>query len=137
MRILLYLSALICLIFYHKHQHNILDKASFAYLPVLMYARLSHLSVLVSIYESSPQCHILNSLICFTFQHEKRQRNLFDEADLVFHIYRRMRDIQKPDWAVHQFYVDETQDFTQAELSLIIRCCHDPNALFLTGKISL
>ncbi|XP_072045621.1 TPR and ankyrin repeat-containing protein 1-like isoform X2 [Amphiura filiformis] len=71
--------------------------------------------------------------VYLAYEHEKRQRNLFDEADLVFHIYRRMRDIQSPDWAVHQVYVDETQDFTQAELSLIIRCCHDPNALFLTG----
>ncbi|XP_072047467.1 TPR and ankyrin repeat-containing protein 1-like [Amphiura filiformis] len=71
--------------------------------------------------------------VYLAYEHEKRQRKLFDEADVIFHIYHRMRDIQRPDWAVHQFYVDETQDFTQAELSLIIRCCHDPNALFLTG----
>ena len=37
------------------------------------------------------------------------------------------------DWIIHQFYVDETQDFTQAELCLLIRCCQNPNDMFLTG----
>ena len=36
-------------------------------------------------------------------------------------------------WSVHNFYVDEVQDFTQAELSVLLRCCRDPNGLFLTG----
>ncbi|XP_077978099.1 TPR and ankyrin repeat-containing protein 1-like [Glandiceps talaboti] len=65
----------------------------------------------------------------------KSQHGLFDECDLVFNIYNRLKKVQAhaPEWCIHQFYVDETQDFTQAELSLIIRCCSDPNALFLTG----
>ncbi|XP_070564881.1 TPR and ankyrin repeat-containing protein 1-like isoform X1 [Ptychodera flava] len=63
----------------------------------------------------------------------KRQRGLFDESDLVFSVYHRLKKVESPDWCIHQFYVDETQDFTQAELSLLIRCCSNPNALFLTG----
>ena len=67
-------------------------------------------------------------------QHLKSQKNLFDEGDLVFHVYRRLRDVQTLDWVLHEIYVDETQDFTQAELALFIRCSHDPNSLFLTGE---
>ncbi|XP_070564892.1 LOW QUALITY PROTEIN: TPR and ankyrin repeat-containing protein 1-like [Ptychodera flava] len=63
----------------------------------------------------------------------KRQRGLFDESDLVFSVYHRLKKVEFPDWCIHQFYIDETQDFTQAELSLLIRCCSNPNALFLTG----
>lgn len=36
-------------------------------------------------------------------------------------------------WIIHQIYVDETQDFTQAELCLLLRVCHSPNEMFLTG----
>ncbi|XP_038048876.1 TPR and ankyrin repeat-containing protein 1-like [Patiria miniata] len=68
-----------------------------------------------------------------TYEHMKSQKNLFDEGDLVFHVYRRLRDIKSLEWVLHEIYVDETQDFTQAELSLFIRCSHDPNSLFLTG----
>ena len=39
-------------------------------------------------------------------------------------------------WVIHQFFVDETQDFTQAELCLLIRLCQNPNDMFLTGKPS-
>ncbi|XP_033629676.1 TPR and ankyrin repeat-containing protein 1-like isoform X2 [Asterias rubens] len=67
------------------------------------------------------------------YEHEKNQKSYFDEGDLVFHLYSRLRDIKTMDWVIHEIYVDETQDFTQAELSLFIRCSHDPNALFLTG----
>ncbi|CAH1801861.1 unnamed protein product [Owenia fusiformis] len=67
------------------------------------------------------------------YQHLKHQRGLFDESDLVFNIYTRLKDMLELDWSLHQIYVDETQDFTQAELSLFIRCSQDPNALFLTG----
>ena len=30
-------------------------------------------------------------------------------------------------------FVDETQDFTQAELTILIRLAHNPNEMFLTG----
>lgn len=35
--------------------------------------------------------------------------------------------------AIHEIYVDEVQDFTQAELKLLLRLCRDPTGLFLTG----
>lgn len=36
-------------------------------------------------------------------------------------------------WTLHEIYVDETQDFTQAELALLVSLGHDPNKMFLTG----
>ncbi|XP_038075614.1 TPR and ankyrin repeat-containing protein 1-like [Patiria miniata] len=67
------------------------------------------------------------------YKHGNQQKNLFDEGDLVFHVYRRLCEFRRLEWAIHEFYVDETQDFTQAELSLLIQCAQDPNSLFLTG----
>ena len=67
------------------------------------------------------------------YQQIKCSLRMFDEADVVHHIYNRLMQIQVPEWSVHRFYVDETQDFTQAELSLLIRCSRDPNGLFFTG----
>ena len=67
------------------------------------------------------------------YQQTKCSLRMFDEADVVHHVYTRLRNIQVPEWSVHRFYVDETQDFTQAELSLLIRCSRDPNGLFFTG----
>ena len=46
----------------------------------------------------------------------------------------RMSEYKGEEWVIHQVYVDETQDFTQAELSLLISCCQNPNDMFLTGK---
>ena len=67
------------------------------------------------------------------YQREHSRNRMFDEADLVFNIHRRLQSIPAPEWSVHQFYVDETQDFTQAELSLLIRCCRFSDKLFFTG----
>ena len=47
----------------------------------------------------------------------------------------RMSEYKGEEWVIHQVYVDETQDFTQAELSLLISCCQNPNDMFLTGKL--
>jgi len=68
-----------------------------------------------------------------SYERVKRSSNMFDENDLVFHLYHRLRQCRVPDWSIHKLYVDETQDFTQAELMLLIRCCRDPNDVFLTG----
>ena len=67
------------------------------------------------------------------YQRERSSKRMFDEADLVYNIHKRLQLITSPEWSVHQIYVDETQDFTQAELSLLIRCCRSPNELFFTG----
>ena len=57
----------------------------------------------------------------------------FDEMDIHFQLYQRLKASIVPDWAFHQVYVDETQDFTQSELLLLIRSCANPNAMFFTG----
>ena len=68
------------------------------------------------------------------YKHRKRNLNLFDETDLVHHIYQRLVQVDNDlPWSVHHFFIDEVQDFTQAELSLILRCCREPNGLFMTG----
>ena len=67
------------------------------------------------------------------YKRERSSKRMFDEADLVYNIHKRLQLITAPEWSVHQIYVDETQDFTQAELSLLIRCCRSPNELFFTG----
>ncbi|XP_068717953.1 TPR and ankyrin repeat-containing protein 1-like [Montipora capricornis] len=68
-----------------------------------------------------------------TYQRVRISKGMFDEADLVFNIHQRLQGIPAPEWSVHEIYVDETQDFTQAELSLLIRCCRSPNEMFFTG----
>ncbi|KAL3888661.1 hypothetical protein ACJMK2_001026 [Sinanodonta woodiana] len=67
------------------------------------------------------------------YDHFKKQNSLFDETDLVHDIYKRLRNTQMAPWVIHQIFVDETQDFTQAELCLLIRICQNPNQMFLTG----
>ena len=65
---------------------------------------------------------------------KKRNLNLFDECQLVHNLYQRLVSLEDdPPWSIHNFYIDEVQDFTQAELSLYLRSCRDPNDLFLTG----
>ena len=75
---------------------------------------------------------VVYDLFC-VYQRVHSSNRMFDEADLVFNIHKRLQGIPAPEWSIHQFYVDETQDFTQAELSLLIRCCRFPNDLFFTG----
>ena len=65
--------------------------------------------------------------------HRKRGLNLFDECDFIFSIHARLSALHDLPWSIHHFYVDEVQDFTQAELSLLLRVSRDPNGLFLTG----
>ena len=69
-----------------------------------------------------------------SYLQKHKSQNLFDECDLLHSIYQRLRK-RKSDipWSIHCFYIDEVQDFTQAELLLVLHCCRDPNGLFLTG----
>ncbi|XP_046565526.1 TPR and ankyrin repeat-containing protein 1-like [Haliotis rubra] len=67
------------------------------------------------------------------YDHFKKQNLLFDEADLVSDIFKRLKSMDELPWIVHQLYVDETQDFTQAELSVLLRITQHPNDMFLTG----
>ena len=67
------------------------------------------------------------------YERVKKSLEMFDESDLVYNLYRRLRASAIPTWSVHRLYVDEAQDFTQAELMLLICCCRDPNNIFLAG----
>ena len=68
-----------------------------------------------------------------TFLERKRGLNLFDECDFIHDLYQRLSLLKDVPWSLHRFYVDEVQDFTQAELLVLLRCCREPNGLFLTG----
>lgn len=67
------------------------------------------------------------------YEHYKKQQQLFDETDLVYNVFTRLRNLENRQWVIHQMFVDETQDFTQAELCLLVRLCQNPNDMFLTG----
>ena len=66
-------------------------------------------------------------------QNQRHTNSLFDECDLIQHLHRRMHKVHDVPWSVHCFYIDEVQDFTQAELALFLQCCRDPNSTFFTG----
>ncbi|KAK7486004.1 hypothetical protein BaRGS_00022756 [Batillaria attramentaria] len=64
----------------------------------------------------------------------KKGHRLYDEADLLFNIYQRLKAAEpRLQWELHEIYVDETQDFTQAELSLLVKLADNPNHMFLAG----
>ena len=63
----------------------------------------------------------------------RAEENVFDECQFVHNLLKRLRKLKVLPFSIHSFYVDEVQDFTQAELSILLRCCKDPNNLFLTG----
>ncbi|XP_053381233.1 TPR and ankyrin repeat-containing protein 1-like [Mercenaria mercenaria] len=67
------------------------------------------------------------------YEHKKKQSRMFDETDVVRSVFQRLAQLETSPVAIHQIYVDETQDFTQAELFLLIRLCQNPNDMFLTG----
>ena len=58
---------------------------------------------------------------------------LFDECDLILDLHKRRKKVNDVPWSIHSIYIDEVQDFTQAELSIFIHCCRDPNSMFFTG----
>ena len=68
------------------------------------------------------------------YQQNQRHHNyLFDECDLVLHLYNRLKDVPDVPWSIHSLYIDEVQDFTQAELAIFVHCCRNPNSMFFTG----
>ena len=66
-------------------------------------------------------------------QNKRHSVFLFDECDLVHSLHRRLRAVRDLPWSIHSLYIDEVQDFTQAELALYLHCCRHPNSLFFTG----
>ncbi|XP_030407140.1 TPR and ankyrin repeat-containing protein 1 isoform X3 [Gopherus evgoodei] len=71
-------------------------------------------------------------LFCL-YQQIRSQRGYFDEEDVLYNLSQRLSKLEEPPWSIHELYGDEIQDFTQAELALLMKCINDPNAMFLTG----
>uniref|UniRef100_A0A6J0UIH0 TPR and ankyrin repeat-containing protein 1 isoform X1 n=1 Tax=Pogona vitticeps TaxID=103695 RepID=A0A6J0UIH0_9SAUR len=71
-------------------------------------------------------------LFCL-YQQIKSQGNYFDEEDVLHKLFQRLSKLSVLPWCIHELYGDEIQDFTQAELALLMKCIDDPNAMFLTG----
>lgn len=66
--------------------------------------------------------------------HHHTEDDVFDECDLNHNIHSRLNAMSGDiPWSIHSIYIDEVQDFTQAELSILLRICRNPNDLFLTG----
>lgn len=60
---------------------------------------------------------------------DKGQR-YFDECDLLHHLYKHRSNFT---CVIHNFYIDEVQDFTEAELYLLLSLSQCPNGNFLCG----
>ena len=60
---------------------------------------------------------------------DKGQR-YFDECDLLHHLYKYRSNFT---CVIHNFYIDEVQDFTEAELYLLLSLSQCPNGNFLCG----
>ncbi|NXA75537.1 TRNK1 protein, partial [Thryothorus ludovicianus] len=71
-------------------------------------------------------------LFCL-YQQIRSQRGYFDEEDVLYNLSQRLSKLRELPWSIHEFYGDEIQDFTQAELALLMKCINDPNTMFLTG----
>lgn len=67
------------------------------------------------------------------FKHRDFKKEYFDNCDFIQNLHTRLRNIKDIPWSIHRMYVDEVQDFTQAELSLLTMCCSDPNGFFFAG----
>ncbi|XP_074055410.1 TPR and ankyrin repeat-containing protein 1 isoform X3 [Macrotis lagotis] len=72
------------------------------------------------------------ALFCL-YQRIRSQKGYFDEEDVLYNLSQRLSKLHALPWSIHELYGDEIQDFTQAELTLLMRCINDPNAMFLTG----
>uniref|UniRef100_A0A8D0HJB0 Tetratricopeptide repeat and ankyrin repeat containing 1 n=1 Tax=Sphenodon punctatus TaxID=8508 RepID=A0A8D0HJB0_SPHPU len=71
-------------------------------------------------------------LFCL-YQQIRSQKGYFDEEDVLYNLSQRLAKLEELPWSIHELYGDEIQDFTQAELALLMNCINDPNAMFLTG----
>ncbi|KAM4705098.1 TPR and ankyrin repeat-containing protein 1 [Rhinophrynus dorsalis] len=67
------------------------------------------------------------------YEQIKSKRGYFDEEDVLYNLSCRLSNLEELPWSIHELYGDEIQDFTQAELCLLMRCINDPNSMFLTG----
>ena len=63
----------------------------------------------------------------------KQRHGYFDDNDLIHNLYHRLIKMNRNEPLIHRLYVDEVQDFTQAELALLLQCSYIPYGQFLTG----
>ncbi|KAL7540343.1 hypothetical protein ACHAXR_010608, partial [Thalassiosira sp. AJA248-18] len=69
----------------------------------------------------------------------KKEGCYYDECDLVYNIAGRITSLDRcilektSMLPIDSLFVDEVQDFTQAELYILAKLCRDPNNLFLAG----
>jgi superfamily I DNA/RNA helicase len=66
------------------------------------------------------------------YERIRKTNHLYDSNDLVANLFRRLEDHGLSGVWVHRLYVDEVQDFTMAEIYLLMRLT-DPNFSFLAG----
>jgi len=74
------------------------------------------------------------------YEKEKGAMRGYDISDVVFHIWTQLEkeraDPERPDLRrtpIASVFVDETQDFTQAELAVFVRIATEKNDLFFSG----
>lgn len=67
------------------------------------------------------------------YERFRKTKGYFDQTDFIFNLHKRFQNQKHFHWIIHQIYIDETQDFTQAELSLLIKMCGHPSGIFMTG----
>jgi ATP-dependent exoDNAse (exonuclease V) beta subunit len=67
------------------------------------------------------------------YEYEKRRAGAYDISDVVHHIWRQLQEEGYRGVGIDSILVDETQDFTQAELRLFISICSDKNDMFFCG----
>ena len=84
------------------------------------------------------QCLLEYSNILLNQSEQYQCHRLFDECDVIHNLFHRLLKQQKETgqeitWYIDNFYVDEVQDFTQAELTLLLMCSKIPNGMFCTG----
>jgi hypothetical protein len=80
------------------------------------------------------ECFIDYRKICQNHASRYDCVHLFDECDLIHNLFHRIAK-QKHDFQpfLHHVYIDEVQDFTQAELCLFFKCSRNPQGTFCTG----
>ena len=68
------------------------------------------------------------------YEEEKSKLGGYDISDVVFHIWNQLEQYPVGQRTqIHSIVVDETQDFTQAELALFVRVASEKNELLFSG----
>ncbi len=67
------------------------------------------------------------------YEAEKKKLGAYDIADLVHNLWHRLMSQGYMGIPIHSVFVDETQDFVQAELRLFLHMCVNKNDMFFSG----